>query len=389
MNVPASRPDWVPPDAGTEFTTRVVAGTPPRAIPAGRAKRRAPEDGAALAAAIRAGDRSALARGITLVESRAAAHRAAGDELLQRLSPFAGGSVRVGVTGPPGAGKSTFIDALGAQLGGAGRAVAVLSVDPSSPVTRGSILGDKARMERLARLPNAFIRPSPSGGELGGVARRTRETIVLCEAAGFDVVLVETVGVGQSEVLVRGMVDCFLVLLLAGAGDELQGIKKGIIELADVLAVNKADGDNRARVETARRELARAVHYLAAPDGAWQPPVLACSARTNEGIDEVWRAVERFVAGGRAHGGFAARRREQSLAWLGALVEEGLREAFAARPEVMRLRAELEPRVAGGTLPAPAAAQAILAASGWRAPEFSAKGAAVGKIRPVMGGDSG
>ncbi len=360
---PSHRPDWVPPEAGAEFATRVVAGTPARAIPGTRSKRRGADDGAKLAEAIRSGDRGALARGITLIESRAASHRAAADELLRALSPHSGGAVRVGITGPPGAGKSTFIDALGTLLCNAGKKVAVLSVDPSSPITHGSILGDKARMEKLSRLPNAFIRPSPSGCELGGVARRTRETIVLCEAAGFEVVLVETVGVGQSEVLVRGMVDCFLVLLLAGAGDELQGIKKGIIELADVLAVNKADGDNRARAEAARREFSRALHYLSAPEGTWQPPVLACSAYTNEGVPEVWRAVERFVAQARERGAFDLRRREQALAWLDALVDEGLREAFAARADAARLRRELESQVAAGILPAPSAARQLLAAA--------------------------
>lgn len=364
----AHRPDWVPPDAGREFATRVVPGTPAQAIPTRRAKRRAPEDVASLATAIRSGDGGALARGITLVESRAAAHRASADELLRLLSPHSGNAVRIGITGPPGAGKSTFIDALGTLLCAAGKRVAVLSVDPSSPITHGSILGDKARMERLSRMPNAFIRPSPSGCELGGVARRTRETIVLCESAGFEIVLVETVGVGQSEVLVRGMVDCFLVLLLAGAGDELQGIKKGIIELADILAVNKADGDNRARVESARRELARALHYLSAPQGTWQPPVLACSAVSNEGVPEVWAAVERFLAHMRADGGFALRRREQALAWLSALLDEGLREAFAARAEGSTLRAELEAQVAAGALPAPAAARALLAAAAMTQP---------------------
>lgn len=361
MKPPASqRPEWVPPEAGAGFATRVVSGTPPPAIPPGKARRRGADDVVELAAAVRVGDRGALARGITLIESRAPRHRAAGEELLQVLAPHAGGAVRVGITGPPGAGKSTFIDALGTQLCAAGRKVAVLSVDPSSPITHGSILGDKARMERLARQPGAFIRPSPSGGELGGVARRTRETVVLCEAAGFDVVLVETVGVGQSEVLVHGMVDCFLVLLLAGAGDELQGIKKGIIELADVLAVNKADGDNRARAESARREFSRALHYLAAPAGAWQPPVLACSAQTNEGVPEVWAAVEKFVARGRAEGGFALRRRAQALAWLDSLVDEGLREAFAGLTETARVRRELEAQVASGQLPPPAAARRLL-----------------------------
>jgi LAO/AO transport system kinase len=368
MTTPSSRPDWVPPQAGAEFATRVVAGTPAKAVPTARVKRRALEDVSTLAEAIRAGDRVALARGITLIESRAATHRAAADELLRALSPHSGGAVRVGITGPPGAGKSTFIDALGTLLCNAGKKVAVLSVDPSSPITHGSILGDKARMEKLSRLPNAFIRPSPSGCELGGVARRTRETIVLCEAAGFEIVLVETVGVGQSEVLVRGMVDCFLVLLLAGAGDELQGIKKGIIELADVLAVNKADGDNRLRAEAAQREFSRALHYLSAPEGAWQPPVLACSAYTNEGVAEVWQAVERFIAYVREQGAFALRRREQALAWLEALVDEGLREAFAARTDAANLRRELESQVATGQLPAPAAARQLLRAAGMTQP---------------------
>ncbi|MBA4137457.1 MAG: methylmalonyl Co-A mutase-associated GTPase MeaB [Opitutus sp.] len=321
----------------------------------------------ALAAGILRSDRTALARGITLIESRRSADRARADELLQRLALHAGGAVRVGISGPPGAGKSTFIDALGLQLCSAGKRVAVLSVDPSSPVTHGSILGDKARMERLSREPNAFIRPSPSGGELGGVARRTRETIALCEAAGYDVVLVETVGVGQSEVVVRGMVDCFLVLLLAGAGDELQGIKKGVIELADVLAVNKADGENRGRADVAQRQVSRALHYLSAPEGLWQAPVLTCSALTGEGVAEVWQAVERFVAQARASGAFAARRRAQALAWLDALVTDGVREAFAAHPDVQRLRRELELKVAAGLVPAPAAARLLLNATGWTA----------------------
>lgn len=360
------RPDWVPADAGAEFTTRILPGTDPRAPDRNPVRRRRLESAEALALAIRAGDRGALARGITLIESRAAAHRSSAETLLHLLTPAAGKAVRVGVTGAPGAGKSTFISALGVRLCDAGRRVAVLSVDPSSPVTHGSILGDKTRMEQLSRRENAFIRPSPSGGELGGVARRTRETIVLCEAAGFETVLVETVGVGQSEVLVRGMVDCFLVLLIAGAGDELQGIKKGILELADVLAVNKADGDNRARAETARRELSRALHYLAVPEGAWQQPVLACSAVTGEGVAAVWDAVERFLAHARKGGFFAARRREQSLAWLDALISEGLRAAFADKKGVAALRTQLEAEVAAGIVPAPVAAQRLLAEAGFR-----------------------
>lgn len=359
------RPDWVPPEGGAEFATRIVAGVPLRVPETRPVRRRAAEAPEKLAEAIRAGDRGALARGITLIESRAAAHRAAADVLLNLLTPQAGGAMRIGVTGAPGAGKSTFIDALGVQLCDAGKRVAVLSVDPSSPVTRGSILGDKTRMENLARRPGAFIRPSPSGGELGGVARRTRETIVLCEAAGFEVVIVETVGVGQSEVLVRGMVDCFLVLLLAGAGDELQGIKKGLLELADVLAVNKADGDNQARAEAARREFSRALHYLAGPEGAWQQQVLACSSVTGEGIAAVWTTVEKFFAHGRQHGTFADRRREQAIAWLESLVQEGLRDAYATRKGVGALRTQLEAQVGAGLLPAPMAAVRLLAAAGF------------------------
>lgn len=359
------RPDWVPDGAGEEFATRIVPGTPTRAPDRRPVRRRATDNVERLAADLRAGDRGALARGITLVESRAAMHRAAAENLLNALTPHSGGALRVGVTGAPGAGKSTFIDALGTRLCTAGRRVAVLSVDPSSPVSHGSILGDKTRMENLSRQPSAFIRPSPSGGELGGVARRTRETIVLCEAAGFEIVIVETVGVGQSEVLVRGMVDCFLVLLLAGAGDELQGIKKGILELADILAVNKADGDNRARAEAARREFSRALHYLSGPEGSWRQTVLACSAATGEGIPEVWETVEKFFSHGKRSGEFAERRREQVLAWLGALLDEGLREAYASRRGVAALRAELESQVGAGLLPAPEAARRLLAAAGF------------------------
>ncbi len=367
MSQSEQRPAWVPAGAGSEFATRIVPGTPVRAPDQRPVRRRGAESPEQLAAGIRAGDRGALARGITLIESRAASHRTAADTLLHLLTPAAGGAMRVGVTGPPGAGKSTFIDALGVHLCGQGRRVAVLSVDPSSPVSHGSILGDKTRMENLSRQALAFIRPSPSGGELGGVARRTRETIVLCEAAGFEVVLVETVGVGQSEVLVRGMVDCFLVLLLAGSGDELQGIKKGLLELADVLTVNKADGDNRARAEAARREFSRALHYLAGPDGAWQQPVLTCSAVTGEGIAKVWETVEKFFAHGRQSGAFAGRRRSQAIAWLESLVAEGLREAFAGQRGVAALRAQLESQVGAGLLPAPVAARRLLGVAGFRA----------------------
>jgi LAO/AO transport system kinase len=365
MPADSTTPDWAPAGGGPEFATRVVAGVPAPAIPAVSALPR-PTGPSDLAGAIRSGDRVALARGITLVESRAAAHRAAADELLNALMPAAGKAWRVGITGVPGVGKSTFIDALGIRLCAAGRKVAVLSVDPSSPVSHGSILGDKTRMERLARHPAAFIRPSPSGGEIGGVARKTRETITLCEAAGFDTVLVETVGVGQSEVLVREMVDCFLLLMIAGAGDELQGIKKGIVEMADIVAVNKADGDNRTRAEAARLEFERALHYFTVSDGDWQPPVLACSALEPDGSARVWAEVERFMAHGVRTGQFLERRRSQSLSWLSALLEQGLREAFASNPEVATLKRALELEVAAGNASPPTAARVLLEAAGLR-----------------------
>jgi len=357
----ATRPDWVPEEGGTGFATRLVTGgVEPATAAAGVRPRRPAADPVVLAQQILAGDRSALARGITLVESRAAEHRRAAERLVDLLTPRAGQAQRVGITGVPGAGKSTFIEALGMQLCESGRRVAVLSVDPSSPVTGGSILGDKTRMERLSRHPAAFIRPSPSGGELGGVTRRTRESITLCEAAGFDLVLIETVGVGQSEVVVRGMVDCFVVLMIAGAGDELQGMKKGILELADVLVVNKADGENQLRAEATRLEFARALHYLAGEAGAWPVPVLACSAATGAGLPEGWAAVQRFFAHEEKSGSLGRRRRGQALAWLRALVEEGMREAFAANPAVRAEKIEMEEKVAAGLVSAPEAARFLL-----------------------------
>ena len=370
MTPETTTPDWAPPGAGIEFATRVVPGGRPRA-PRPTLRRRPGARGAVvpdlevLAASIRAGDRVALARGITLVESVSPAHRRAGEELLDALIPHAGGAWRVGITGVPGAGKSTFIDALGTRLCASGRRVAVLSVDPSSPVSHGSILGDKTRMERLSRNPLAFIRPTPSGGEGGGVARRTREAMILCEAAGYGTVLVETVGVGQGEIVVRGMVDCFLLLLIAGAGDELQGIKKGIVEMADILAVNKADGDNRPRAEAVRLEFERALHYLCAPEGAWHPPVLTCSSLRGDGVEEVWAAVGRFMAHAERTGEHAGRRRAQTLDWLHALVEQGIREAVLSRPEIAGLSGALEADVAAGRSAAPQAAARLLRAAGF------------------------
>ncbi|MEF3275531.1 MAG: methylmalonyl Co-A mutase-associated GTPase MeaB [Chloroflexus sp.] len=311
---------------------------------------------------VRNGDRAILARAITLIESNAAPHIAQAQEVLRALLPFTGGAMRVGITGVPGVGKSTFIEALGTMLCEQGHRVAVLAIDPSSSISRGSILGDKTRMEQLARHPNAYIRPSPSGGSLGGVARKTRETLLLCEAAGFDIVLIETVGVGQSETAVRGMVDFFLLLMLAGAGDELQGIKKGVIELADALVITKADGDNKARALAAQAEYRHALRYLAPATPGWKPPVRTCSALTGDGIAEVWHEIERFRTTTTASGVFTARRREQARDWLYSLIDEQLRTLFFAHPAVRARLPAIEQEVVAGNLPVVSAVQQLLAA---------------------------
>ena len=310
--------------------------------------------------AIRAGDRRAIARTITMLESRRADQAAAGQAVLETLVPYTGGAQRVGITGPPGVGKSTFIETLGLHLLEKGHRVAVLAVDPTSPVTGGSILGDKTRMERLTKEEAAFIRPSPSGGSLGGVAERTREAMLVCEAAGFDVVLIETVGIGQSEVAVASMVDFFLVLLQPGSGDELQGLKKGVLELADALVVNKADGPNAEAAERQRHEHTQALELLRPTSSAWRTRVLAASALAGTGIDDVWKAVEEHREALEASGERQARRREQARAWMWSLVEQGLHDLFRRHPGVRGRIAELERDVeASKTTPA-AAARALL-----------------------------
>lgn len=318
----------------------------------------------ALRAPLVAGDRAALARAITLIESKRGDHRARAQALLQSLLPLTGKATRVGLTGVPGVGKSTAIDALGSLLTAQGKKVAVLAVDPSSSRTGGSILGDKTRMARLAIDSNAFIRPSPSAGTLGGVASRTRETMFLCEAAGFDVVIIETVGIGQSETTVADMTDFFLVLMLPGAGDELQGIKKGVLEIADLVAVNKADGDNLPRARAAASEYSAAMHILAPASPLWTPPVMLISAATGEGLHEMWMQVEehrhRFAQSGDLH----RRRSEQEVRWMWSLVEERLRQklrhdaALRARiPAIERAVSKLE-------LSAPVAADQIASLAG-------------------------
>ena len=307
-----------------------------------------------------AGDRNVVAQAITLVESNALAHLEMSQEVLRRVLPETGKSIRIGITGVPGVGKSTFIEALGIYLCNQGHRVAVLAVDPSSKVTGGSILGDKTRMEDLSKDTRAFIRPSPSAGTLGGVTRKSRETILICEAAGFDVILVETVGVGQSETTVRSMVDFFLLLMLAGAGDELQGIKKGIMELADSLLINKADGDNKPRAKAARLEYNRALHYLAPATEGWETHAYTSSALTGEGILELWGVVEDFRRKTADSGVLEKRRRAQTLDWVYSMVEEHLRSSFFQNAGVERIRAEIEHEVVWGRLPPTAAVQRLI-----------------------------
>ena len=310
---------------------------------------------------LRATDRVALGRAITLVESTLAADRTRAAEILQALGPPARPAVRIGLTGVPGVGKSTLIEALGRHLvENEGRRLAVLAVDPSSPLTHGAILGDKTRMPFLSTHPAAFVRPSATGGALGGVARRTREVAQLCEAAGFDTILIETVGVGQSETAVRGLTDCFVLLLLAGAGDELQGIKKGIMEMADVLAVTKADGPNVARARTAAREVANALHLLRAPEGGWLPPVLTCSATELTGIAELWTSIADFIDHQRRTGAFERQRQQQQRTALRELIRQELEARFYARPEVSAALPALESAVAEGRITAAAAAERLL-----------------------------
>ena len=309
-----------------------------------------------------AGDRRIVAKAITLLESRHPEHLELGQQLLDALLPHSGNAVRVGVTGPPGVGKSTFIERLGLCLIDVGQRVAVLAVDPSSPVGGGSILGDKTRMLELGQREGAFIRPTPSGGVLGGVAHATREALIVCEAAGFDVVLVETVGVGQSEAQVASMVDFFLVLLQPGAGDELQGIKKGALELADDLVVHKADGETLEAARRTAAQYAEALHLLRPASPEWTPRLLLASGRTGEGIPAIWERVLEHRAALGASGELAARRRAQDRAWLWELVHEGLRTGFRTHLGVAPRLAELEERVGARELPAPRAAAILLRA---------------------------
>jgi LAO/AO transport system kinase len=359
-------PDWRPENAGPEFAVRIVpAGAATVAATAAprppRRRRFSPQE---YAQGVLRGDRSLLAQTITVVESDAPARIAEAQAVLALLLPHTGRSVRIGITGVPGAGKSLLIETFGTWLCRQGRKVAVLAVDPSSSVSHGSILGDKTRMEQLAREPGAFIRPSPSGGAPGGVARKTRETILVCEAARYDVILVETVGVGQSEIAVRSMVDFLLLLTITGGGDDLQGMKRGSLELADAVAVTKADGDNLARAKETRRMLQDSLHYFAPPTPGWRACALTCSARTGEGVPALWAAVEEFLRVTRENGALLERRRRQNLAWAQSMIEEALRSRFFHQPKVAARLPAWEEAILAGGIPITSAVRELLALGG-------------------------
>ncbi len=361
------RPSWVPEDAGKEFACKVMTGIDEEKLAAQR-------EAAAAANFVRRrdltvdeyvdgilkGDRMILSRAITLIESNAPRHFATGQEIIQRILPYTGKAVRLGITGVPGAGKSTFIECLGNQLCDAGKKVAVLAVDPSSSVSRGSVLGDKTRMETLAKRPEAFIRPSPSGGTLGGVTRKSRETMLACEAAGYDTILVETVGVGQSEIAVRAMVDFFLVVVLTGAGDDLQGIKKGVIETADAILVNKADGDNKRRALVARAEYDQVLHYLRPATEGWNTKAYTCSAYTGEGVNEIWNVVLDYMEMMQSSGRLTTRRQEQTLSWVRQMTDEYLHNLIYSNPNVIASLDSVKAGIMHGDMSATRAAQQLI-----------------------------
>jgi LAO/AO transport system kinase len=349
------KPEWSDPNHPEHYTSVVRKGqeldgqdvSPPKNVGFQRRKTMEPSI-EELSAGVLKGERSMIARAITLIESNAGQHFHKAQELLQKLLPHTGRSIRIGITGVPGAGKSTFIEAFGMYLTSLGLKVAVLAIDPSSSISGGSILGDKTRMEQLARNPRAFIRPSPSAGKLGGVHRKTRESMLLCEAAGFDVILIETVGVGQSEVIIRDMVDFFMLLVLTGAGDELQGMKKGIMELADAIVVHKADGTNKPHAEKTKLEYNRILHFLQPATKGWQTKAYTCSSLAGEGIKEIWDVVSSFAKLGKANGIFEERRKGQQREWIDSLIADQLHYSFYHHPDVKLLLPKLENEVMAG-----------------------------------------
>lgn len=363
------KPAWVPQKGGKEFASDILPGVPgghdgmkrQKTISSGnnmqKKKNLSVEQ---YVKGVMESDRIILARTITLIESNARHHLGVAQDVLKGILPFTGKAIRVGITGVPGAGKSTFIDALGQLLCDRGYKVAVLAVDPSSSLSRGSIMGDKTRMEGLSQEPNCFIRPSPSGGTLGGVSRKTRETMLVCEAAGFDVILVETVGVGQSESMVSTMVDFFLLLALTGAGDELQNIKKGVIEMADAILINKADGDNKLAAERARVEFNQALHYLTSLTEDWETQAYTCSATTGAGISEIWEVITQFTEKIRSSGAFDKKRQAQALSWMNEMIVEQIKTGFFKHPSIIAMLPEIEQKVTEGVLPVTAGVEKLL-----------------------------
>jgi LAO/AO transport system kinase len=355
-------PDWVPENPSDAFATKVVKGISPamNKNTVAQSKKRENLKTDDYVKGVLKNDRTILARTITLIESNSPAHYEKSQEVLKELLPHSGNSVRIGITGFPGAGKSTLIETLGLYLIKEGHKVAVLAIDPSSTITKGSILGDKTRMEKLSREKNCFIRPSPSEGTLGGVARKSRETMLVCEAAGFDVILVETVGVGQSEVTVRSMVDFFLLVMIAGAGDELQGIKKGVIELADALLINKADGDNKPRALGTQAEFSMALKYLAPATKDWQTNAYICSALTGEGIENIWNVITKFKEHTKSTGAFEGRRKNQALEWAYSLIEEQIKKSFYNNPDIIKSLPKIQKDILSGKILPTAAAEELL-----------------------------
>lgn len=355
-----NKPEWVPKDGGSEYSTSVMPGksanhdgfpnshtTIRKTSNSFQRKQLSVED---YVTGIMNQDKTTLARAITLIESNSKKHLALAQEVIKQILPNTGKSIRVGISGVPGAGKSTFIEKFGLYLLSLGYKVAVLAIDPSSSVTKGSILGDKTRMELLSREQNCFIRPSPSGGSLGGVTRKTRESILLCEAFGYDVILVETVGVGQNEVTVRDMVDFFLLLQIAGAGDELQGIKKGVIEISDAIVVNKADGDNISKAKLAQGEYMTALHYLAPSTPGWNSKAFTCSALTGEGLPEIWKIITKFKEITIKNDFFDKRRNNQILSWVDSMIKEYLISNFYHNQDVKSAMPQVHANLLSGEI---------------------------------------